>query len=296
MGADTPEPSASRTLLPALAELPGHLVWRAHARVLLLVAETLPPGVDVHSYAVLLALADGVPRSQQSLAETVAVSRTTMAKVAAGLAEQGLVERVRNPADRRSYALTRHRTAAGALRRWERHVTRLEEAIARPFTPEERDEFRALLLAIVRPELAPDAPPALLASIGFLIVRVHFRMHREFTRALQPLRIEPRHFGVLTALRSTGPIPQAELARSLGVSGASVVQIVDDMERRGLIERRRLATDRRTQVLHPLPAAEEVLEQAGATARELMGVRLAPLSKQQTRRLVELLVRFITVA
>ncbi len=35
------------------------------------------------------------------------VSRTTMVKVAPQLADQGLVERVRNPDDRRSYALTR---------------------------------------------------------------------------------------------------------------------------------------------------------------------------------------------
>ena len=104
--------SDSRELLPALAALPGHLFWRAQARVSSALAETLPPGVDIHSYAALLALAGGATRSQQALAETISISRTTMVKVAADLAAQGLVERVRNPDDRRSYALTR--TAEGA--------------------------------------------------------------------------------------------------------------------------------------------------------------------------------------
>ncbi len=135
MGHEQVVPAASRTLLPALARIPGHLLWRANARVQVLLDQELPEGIDIHAYAVLLALADGTPRSQQSLADSIAVSRTTMVRVAAELAEQGLVERVRNPADRRSYALTRTRAAAGAVRRWRPHVARLEAAVVRPFTP-----------------------------------------------------------------------------------------------------------------------------------------------------------------
>src|SRR3954469_17050620 len=96
-----PEGSASRELLPALAEAPGHLLWRAAARVTVELSATLPPGVDIHAYAALLSLAGGVTRSQQSIAGTIDVSRTTMVRVAADLTEQGLVERVRNPEDRR---------------------------------------------------------------------------------------------------------------------------------------------------------------------------------------------------
>ena len=95
----------SRTLLPALSDLPGHLVWRARARVVAALEDVLPDAVDIHAYAVLLALAGGASRSQRALADMVAVSGTTMMRVAASLAAEGLVERVRNPDDRRSYAL-----------------------------------------------------------------------------------------------------------------------------------------------------------------------------------------------
>jgi DNA-binding MarR family transcriptional regulator len=119
-------------------------------------------------------------------------------------------------------------------------------------------------------------------------------MHREFAAALEPLRIEPRDFGTLTALQATGPISQAELARHLGVSGASMVQIVDDLENRGLLERRRLATDRRTQVLHLLPEVPEVLAEASRLARLHTQPLLGDPSTASTRRLVELMQRLVT--
>jgi DNA-binding MarR family transcriptional regulator len=288
------EASGSRELLPELAALPGHLFWRAQARVATALGDVLPPGVDIHAYAALLALAGGVTRSQQGLAETVSVSRTTMVRVAADLSGQGLVKRVRNPVDRRSYALTRTPEGAAAARRWRRHAEDLEDAITSGFTLAEREELRGLLVEVAQVDLAPDVPEPLLESIAFLVTRTHFRMHREFAAALEPLRIEPRDFGTLVALEASGPVSQAELARHMGVSGASMVQIVDDLERRGLIERRRLVTDRRAQVLHLLPEVPEVLARAGDLAREMTGALLGDLSRPRTKRLLGLMQRFVT--
>jgi DNA-binding MarR family transcriptional regulator len=280
-----------RELLPELAALPGHLFWRAQARVASALGEVLPPGVDIHAYAALLALSGGVTRSQQRLAETISVSRTTMVRVAADLSAQGLVRRVRNPADRRSYALTRTPEGAVAARRWRRHAEDLEDTITSGFTLSEREELRRLLLVVAAVELAPDVPEPLRESIGFLITRIHNRMHREFLLALEPLGIEPRDFGTLVALEATGPVSQAELARHMGVSGASMVQIVDDLEHRGLLERRRLVTDRRTQVLYALPEVPEVLTEAARLAEGITGTLFDALSKARTRRLLALMQR-----
>ncbi len=281
-------------LLPVLAVLPGHLFWRAQARVASALAGAVPPGVDIHSYAALLALSGGVTRSQQALAETVSVSRTTMVRVAADLSEQALVKRVRNPDDRRSYALTRTPAGAAAARRWRRHAEALEDSITAGFTLDERQELRGLLLVVAEIDLAPDVPEPLRESISFLVTRIHARMHREFATALEPLRIEPRHFATLTALQSLGPVSQAELARHLGVSGASMVQIVDDLQHRGLLERRRLASDRRTQVLHLLPEVREVLAEASLLAEGMTDELLAALSKQGVKRLMVMLQRLVT--
>jgi DNA-binding MarR family transcriptional regulator len=289
-------PGAPQVLLPALADLAGHVIWRAHARVAAAIESVLPDNVDVHAYAALVALGDGVPRSQQHLARTTSVSRTTVMRVAADLAERGLVQRVRNPDDRRSYMLTRASHGALAARTWRRHVDELEAAIIAGLTQRERDDLHALLLAVVEPDLAADTPEALRGGIGFLVTRLHLPMRADFTRALAPLGIEPPHVGVLTALSATGPVSQSEMARIFAVSGAHMVQLVDELEERGLIERRRLPADRRAQVLHLRPGAGDTLAAALPLAQEVVAVRLAPLTPTQTERLLTLLRKLITTS
>ncbi|HET9841028.1 MAG TPA: MarR family transcriptional regulator [Nocardioides sp.] len=289
-------PGAEQVLLPALAALAGHVVWRANARVVAALESVLPENVDIQAYAALVALGDGVPRSQQALARSVSVSRTTVMRVAVDLSDRGLVTRVRNPEDRRSYLLTRTAEGAAAARTWRRHFDALERAIIAGLTPRQRDDLRALLLKVVEPGLAPDTPEALRNGIGFLITRLHHSMRVDFTVALEPLGIEPPHAGLLTALRATGPISQSELARVFAVSGAHMVQLVDDLEARGLVERRRLETDRRAQLLHLLPGAEDRLEQALPLAHAVVAERLAALTQAQSERLLDLLRRLITTS
>src|SRR5262249_61403564 len=125
------------------------------ARVAAAVDAALPPDVDVHSYAGRVALGDGVPRSQQALSKTVDVSRTTVMRVAAQLADRGLVERVRTPDDRRSYLLSRTPHGARTARKWRRHVAALEQAASPGLTGRQRDELHRLLLSLVE----PDPPP-----------------------------------------------------------------------------------------------------------------------------------------
>lgn len=290
----TVAPADTGVLVPALARQPGHLLWRAHGRVQGLAARLLPPDLDLHGYAVLVVLADGAPRSQQTLADTIGVSRTTLGNVAIDLDAQGLVERVRNPEDRRSYALTRTARGARTARRWARYVERLEAALAAPYDDGELAELRQLLLTVVEPELLPGTPEELRCGLPFLLARAKGRVHVRFVELLGPLELDPRHYGSLTVLTELGPVSQAELARALGVSGACAVQLADDLEERGLAERRRLPSDRRTQVLHLRPASKRALRAAAPLADQAVAERLAPLGERQRRRLATLLVQLVT--
>ncbi|MBF4163728.1 MarR family winged helix-turn-helix transcriptional regulator [Nocardioides acrostichi] len=281
-------------LLPVLGRLPGHLLWRAHARSLAVMAEVLPPDIDLHAHAVLLALDDGAPRSQRELADLVVVSRTSMTATARVLDECGLVRRERNPADRRSYALTLTEAGRRARQAWQPHVQRLDAALTRGLSAQETDELRGLLRRAAASDLAPDTPAPLRDSVGFLVSRLKFRAHRLFSTALRSHGIEPQHFATLAAVRELGPVPQSELARAIGMSPPSIVLIADELGERGLLTRERLAADRRTQMLHLSESAGPLLDHALGLAADLGAEALAPLDSDEIARLVVLLRRLVT--
>lgn len=281
----------------AMADLyvqPGHLLWRATARVTQEVERLLPGNVDLHAYAALVALADHEPQSQRSLASSTGVSGTTLTSVAHTLKADGLVERVRNPEDRRSYSLTRTSVGRSAVRGWEPHVRHLEQQLTAALTEAEAQRLRELLLCVAGDDLDRRTPSALLGSTGFLVAKAHQRVHREFAVTLQPLGVEPRHLGTLRGLRVVGPATQGDLAVLLDVSPATVVQLVDHLERRGLVSRERDPADRRAYRLHLGDAAGQVTDQATDWSEALFDARLADPTGRDRLELARLLRLLLT--
>jgi DNA-binding MarR family transcriptional regulator len=287
--------TARRAALSELYAIPGHLLWRSAARVYLELDRILPGGTDIHAYAVLVALADEEPQTQSSLARMTCVSGTTLTSVAQTLQRDGLVERVRNPDDRRSYSLTRTAQGRAVVLQWVPHVRRLEERLNASFSAAEQARLRELLAQVVGDQLDPRTPQPLRDSTGFLLTRAHLRAHRELLAALEPLDIEPRHYGTLRALRVAGPATQGQLAGLLDVSPATVVQIVDHLEHRGLVARRRDPVDRRAYRLHLVDDADTVLDEVDAISTEVLADRIGgPRSRDRTD-LIRLLARLLEV-
>jgi DNA-binding MarR family transcriptional regulator len=104
-----------------------------------------PLGLEQRQAGMLLRLAENDGRSQQAIAELMGVNPTRMVFLTDELEKLGLVERRRNPADRRSHAL--YLTEAGtAMLARVREVTRAHEAaITAGLTGAERDQLAALL-------------------------------------------------------------------------------------------------------------------------------------------------------
>ena len=104
-----------------------------------------PLGLEPRQAGMLVRLAQNNGRSQQAIAELMGLTPTRMVFLTDELEELGLVERRRNPADRRSHALYLTEAGTTMLARV-REVTRAHEAATTVgLSDAERDQLTVLL-------------------------------------------------------------------------------------------------------------------------------------------------------
>jgi DNA-binding MarR family transcriptional regulator len=105
--------------------------------------------IDVRHLAVLAHLAESGPASQRELVDALHMDKSSMVYVVDELERQGLAERQRSPADRRSYAV--RVTAAGEERLGaaRRSAAAVMDDLLAPFTPAERERLDDMLARLV---------------------------------------------------------------------------------------------------------------------------------------------------
>lgn len=112
------------------------------------------------------------------------------------------------------------------------------------------------------------------------------------TIALAPLDLQPREFWLMTVMQEE-PRPQRELAAMCGLDPSTLVPILDGMERRGWIERRRHPHDRRAHLVALTPAGGALLRRARPIAVRVQAEQMRPLRENERTRLVTLLRKLL---
>ncbi len=101
-----------------------------------------------------------------------------------------------------------------------------------------------------------------------MISQLGARISQQFAEHLQPFGLRPAHFGVLVRIARDEGQSQQQLADHVGVHRNVMVSLVDDLEERGLVERRRHPEDRRAHAIHLTEAAVELLPRAEEVAAQ----------------------------
>ena len=142
-----------------------------------------------------------------------------------------------------------------------------------------------------KPPNQPAPAGGLAGSATYLLSKVGFEASQRFRAMLEPLGLEPRQFALLGFVaRSEGQTQQA-LGDALGIPKSRMVALVDDLEERGLVERRLRQDDRRARALHVTPEGSQCLAEAMEVATAHEAFVRERLSPAEHRQLVQMLQR-----
>lgn len=111
--------------------------------------------------------------------------------------------------------------------------------------------------------------------------------------ALEPTGLRPRHLVALMLLDEHGPTGQRELTAALTLDPSNVVGLLNDLEERGLVTRRRDPADRRRHIVEASPAGRDRLRVASARLGAAEDDLLHTLSGDERATLHSLLVRAV---
>ena len=141
------------------------------------------------------------------------------------------------------------------------------------------------------PRVLPRLPEELISSTSFLLKRLGFAAKDKAMEAYERSGLHPYHHAVLAVLDEGSRETQGAIADALGYDRGQLVGLLDELEDRGLVERRRDPADRRRHIVRLTPAGKRALAKLRALARQLDDEFLATLDEDERAQLHALLLR-----
>jgi DNA-binding MarR family transcriptional regulator len=126
-------------------------------------------------------------------------------------------------------------------------------------------------------------------DIGYLMSQLGYRSAALLAEQLSNIELTPAHAGIVRAIAAQSGQSQQALSANLGVTASRIVSYVDDLEKRGFVERRRHLTDRRLHALFVTEAGSQFVAELAELFRQREERLLSQLDQEQRDELRELL-------
>ena len=130
-------------------------------------------------------------------------------------------------------------------------------------------------------------------SVGYLIRRLYTLLLARFEGALAQADFTLTQWIVLIQLREGTARTASDLASDLNHDSGAITRVLDQLERRGFLQRRRSSQDRRVVELKLTPAGKAIAEELLPLVVDQTNAALAPLSRSEFVQLHDYLVRLL---
>lgn len=153
--------------------------------------------------------------------------------------------------------------------------------------PKSRDRRKAESRA--RP--GGELPPSMRNRVPFLLYKASQRSQSLANEMLSDLGLNARQTGILTMVTELEPMTQKSLADALAIDRTTMTSLLDDLEDKGYVMRRRHPADRRAFLVQPTESGRIAKAVAVGILDEQQRVFLAPLASAEREQLADLLKR-----
>jgi DNA-binding MarR family transcriptional regulator len=137
-------------------------------------------------------------------------------------------------------------------------------------------------------------PVAILNSTGFLLNRTGRVWRERISAALEPLKLSTQELGLLRIIADKGPLSQQELGKRQLMDRTTVVHVLDELEKRGLVVRVKNEADRRSHLLYLTPRGKKTLARAAKIVDREQELFLSPLSRLERSVLNDYLLKLFS--
>jgi DNA-binding MarR family transcriptional regulator len=125
--------------------------------------------------------------------------------------------------------------------------------------------------------------------VGFNLRMAQESAFQAFSRRSQEIGESPGRFATLTLIARNPGISQTELSHANGRDKSSLTPVVEDLVRRGLVERKRTRQDRRAYRLNVTPAGKKTLTMLTRCARRHERILDGIIGQRDRKRFIQIL-------
>jgi DNA-binding MarR family transcriptional regulator len=127
--------------------------------------------------------------------------------------------------------------------------------------------------------------------VGFNLRMAQEAAFQAFSRRSLEIGESPGRFATLTLIARNPGISQTELSQAAGRDKSSLTPVVEDLVRRGLVERKRMRDDRRAYRLNVTAAGKKTLIQLTRCARRHERILDGIIGLRDRKRFIQILKR-----
>jgi len=127
--------------------------------------------------------------------------------------------------------------------------------------------------------------------LGYQLRRAQSAVFAEFMLTMVDDKVTPGQFGVLILIEENAGLNQSTLAKALGIERSTMVGVIDGLENKGLVERRKSQTDKRAHALTLTDQGSKLLDSIRPKIKDHESRIAGDLNTEELETLMELLKR-----